>query len=221
MTEERIVSTSLGLPTLISNSHSPCSLHHCLWTYLKNDMCKSHSTCTLSLRTFSHMFLAGCQYLSTRDLTWIFFVFLIFWTPESDVTLLLIHTWAISNAKNLCLQSNNFKNILYGVIFNLHILLFLFLFLTQVPPLPYFPPFQHYCCLRLAHSGIRVGKSNLQKVWLLLNFLTEYLQTNLSGQTHFLESIPLVYLVCLVFIVLSIAVSPDSGRVFELNGQTT
>lgn len=125
MTEERIVSTSLGLPTPISNSHSPCSLHHCLWTYLTNDMCKSHSTCTLSLRTFSHMFLAGCQYPSARDFTWIFFVFLIFWTPESDVTLLFIRIWATSNARNLGLQSNDFENILYGrIFFNFRILLF-------------------------------------------------------------------------------------------------
>lgn len=29
---KRIVSTSLGPPTLISNSHVPFSLHHCLWT---------------------------------------------------------------------------------------------------------------------------------------------------------------------------------------------
>lgn len=142
MTEERTVSTSLGLPIPMCNSHSPFSLHHCLRTCLTNDMCKSHSTCTLSLRTFSHMFPVGCQYPSAWDLTWIFFVFWMFWAPESDVTLLFLHIWAIIwNAKIWGLHNINFENVLDGVLFcNIRILLFF----TQV-----FPPSLLPSCLAL------------------------------------------------------------------------
>lgn len=72
------------------------SLHRCPSPHAFSCMCKSHSPCTLSLRTFSHVFLVGCQYPSARDLTWIF-LFLIFWAPEADVTLISSY---ISNMKN-------------------------------------------------------------------------------------------------------------------------
>lgn len=95
-------------------------------------MCKSHSICTLSLRTFSHMFPRGCQYPSARELTWIF-LFLIFWTPDSDVTPISSY---MSNIKSKNLGVSKIiilKHSLWGNFFSYHIFTVVF---TQV----YLPP---------------------------------------------------------------------------------
>lgn len=178
-------------------------------------MCKSHSTCTLSLRTFSHMFLVGCQYPSARDLTWIFFGFLIFWAPEPDVTLLFLHIWANQIQKKRTWVSKIMISRIFFKGESSSIFIFYYVFHSRFssPPTSFLLSIIKTC--QFWYQG---GSSKLHKVWLLLNFQIQCLQHKLVRSNSFYR-INSSSLIKLVFIALPIAVSSDHERIFELKGQ--
>lgn len=101
------------------NSHMSCSLHPCLWTGSFLHVQKSfhlHS----KLENFLPRVSCGLPTLISKGFNMnlpLFFFFLIFWAPESDVTFLFLRVWAISTAEYLNLKKKNFEKIGESLIF--------------------------------------------------------------------------------------------------------